>query len=80
MDGVFHLLEECPTTRNIVLLIGLLYLLWTAVSLIRSLWSGIKAFVLSGLFRVKLKPSQYGWAGKGLLLLMLVMLNLMSYL
>ena len=64
MKAVFHLLEECPTTRDVVLLVGLLYLLWIALSLIRSLWSGTKAFILTGLFRVKLKPSTYGWAGK----------------
>ena len=62
------MLEECPTTRNTVLLIGFLYLLWLAVSLIRLLWSGTKAFILSSLFRVRIKPSSYGWAGKGLFL------------
>ena len=64
MESVFHLLEEHSTIRNIVLLVGLLYLLKTAVCLIRSLWSGAKAFFLSSLFRVSLKPSTYEWAGK----------------
>lgn len=68
MEGIFHMLEECPTTRNAVLLIGFLYLLWLAVSLIRLLWSGTKAFILSSLFRVRIKPSSYGWAGKRLFL------------
>ena len=63
MDGVFHLLEECSTIRNIVSLVGLLYLLRISVWIIRSLWSGTKAFILSGLFRVNLNSS-YGWAGK----------------
>ena len=71
MDGVFHLLEECPTTRNVVLLVGALYLLRISVWIIRSLWSGTKAFILSGLFRVTLNSSSYGWAGKNLFLLIL---------
>ena len=49
---------------NIVLLVGLLYLSWTVVWLVRSLWSCIKAFALSDLVRVKLQSSSYGWAGK----------------
>ena len=64
MDEVFRLLEECSTIRNVVLLVGLLYLLRISVWVIRSLWSGTRAFILSGLFRVKLKSSSYGWAGK----------------
>lgn len=66
MDEVFHLLEEYSTIRNVVLLVGLLCLLRVSVWIIRSLWSGIKAFILSGLFRVKLNSSSYGWAGKEL--------------
>ena len=72
MDEVFHLLEECSTIRNVVLLVGLLHLLRVSVWIIRSLWSGTKAFILSGLFRVKLNSSSYGWAGKELNILSLV--------
>ena len=64
MDGVFHLLEECSTTKNVILLVGLVYLLRIFIWIIRSLWSGTRAFILSGLFRVKLNSSSYGWAGK----------------
>ena len=64
MDTVCYVLEECATIRNIVLVAGIWYLLRTAVWLITSLWSGTKAFILSDLFRAKLKPSSYGWAGK----------------
>ena len=61
---MLHLLEDCSTIRNIVFLVGLLYLLKIAISLTLSLWSGTKAFILSSLFRVKLNSSSYGWAGK----------------
>ena len=64
MDGVLHLLEECYTTKSIVLLVGLLYLLRIAVWLMGSIWSGTKAYILSGLFRAKLNSSSYEWAGK----------------
>ena len=63
MDGVFHRLEEYSTIRNVVLLVGLLYLLRMSVRIIRLLWSGTRAFILSGLFCVKLNSSAYGWAG-----------------
>ena len=72
MERIFYLLEECSTIRNIVLLMGLLYLLRTTVGLIRSLWSGTKAYLLSDLFRVKLTPSSYKWAGKHLVVLSVV--------
>ena len=64
MDAVCHVLEECATIRNIVLVAGLWFLFKIAVWLLTSLWSGTKAFILSDMFRVKLKPSSYGWAGK----------------
>ena len=65
MDGMFHrLAEEYPTIRNVVLLVGFIYLLRISVWIIRSLWSGTKAFILNDLFRIKLNSSSYGWAGK----------------
>ena len=64
MDVVCHVLEECAAIRNTVLVAGLWFLFKTAVWLLTSLWSGTKAFILSDLFRVKLKPSSFGWAGK----------------
>ena len=70
MDGIFHRLEEYSTPiRNVVLLVGFMYLLRISVWIIRSLWSGTKAFLLNDLFRVKLNSSSYGWAGtEGLLI------------
>ena len=59
-----EILEEYSMIKNIVLLVGFLYLVRIAVFLTKSLWSGTKAFILSGLFRVKLNSSSYGWAGK----------------
>ena len=64
MDGIFHRLEEYSTIRNVVLLVGFMYLLRISVWIISSLWSGTKAFILNDLFRVKLNSSSYGWAGK----------------
>ena len=64
MEGVFYLQEECFVITNLVFLVGLLYLLRIIVWLTSSLWSGTKAFVLSDIFRVNLKSSSYGWAGK----------------
>ncbi|XP_065901234.1 inactive hydroxysteroid dehydrogenase-like protein 1 [Dysidea avara] len=54
------LTEDYPTIRNIVFLVGVLYLLRLMVWSLLSLWSGTKAFFLTGLFKVDLKS--YGWA------------------
>ena len=64
MERMFHSVEEYSMIRNIVVLAGLVYLLKIAIWVILSLWSGTKSFILSDLFRVKLKPSSYQWAGK----------------
>ncbi|XP_065901233.1 very-long-chain 3-oxoacyl-CoA reductase-like [Dysidea avara] len=56
-----YLLYESPTVRNIVFLVGVLYLLRLMVWLLLSLWSGTKAFFLAGLFRV-VDLKSYGWA------------------
>jgi len=48
--------------QKIVLLVGVLYLLRLMIWLLLSIWSGIKAFFLAGLFRVDFKS--YEWAGE----------------
>ena len=61
--GIVQMLtEDYPTIRNIVFLVGVLYLLRLMVWSLLSLWSGTKAFFLTGLFKVDLKS--YGWAGE----------------
>jgi len=61
MQQLLAWLYEYSTIRNIVFLVGVVYLLRLMIWLLLSLWSGTKAFFLDGLFRVDLKS--YGWAG-----------------
>jgi len=62
MQQLLVWLHEYPTIRNMVFLVGVLYLLRLMIWLLLSIWSGTKAFFLTELFRVDLKP--YKWAGE----------------
>ncbi|XP_065884381.1 very-long-chain 3-oxoacyl-CoA reductase-like [Dysidea avara] len=62
MEVLFQYLDQYPMMRNFVFLLGSLYVLKIMVWLIPLMWGDVKAYLLSGLFHMDMKFSQYKWA------------------
>jgi len=61
MEVLFQYFDQYPIVRNVVFVLGTLYILKAIMWLIPLIWSDVKAYILCGLFRpVDLKS--YKWA------------------